>query len=164
MKEQMIRFRESQGTIGNAEADIDDILCILLEFDDALIEAATYSQLSEFVKKTLVPYTQKWYRRTFKIAELSGRTRRTLSLAINQTEALLEVFNKTVLSTNQKTDRRIVELNDFLAHDKSGKVRIERQNVEDFAWLKYVIVAEVFVVVLFYVLQAVPSVRVTLIQ
>jgi hypothetical protein len=59
-----------------------------------------------------------------RIIERAGETRSILSSAFNQTQALVELFNSSVGEMLDKTDAKIVRLNDWLDHDRSGRVSV----------------------------------------
>jgi hypothetical protein len=116
--------QKQNGSVHNLEKTSDDVLGIIREFADVVPDVTTYGQLVRFVKKTVETFAVGWHRRTLRIIERAGETRSILSSAFNQTQALVELFNSSVGEMLNKTDAKITRLNDWLDHDKSGRVLV----------------------------------------
>ncbi|OHT07002.1 Legume-like lectin family protein [Tritrichomonas foetus] len=158
MKKEIVYRNEKNGNILSlSDSDqnakkVDDVLEVCDEFGEVLSQVATYGQLSEFVRKTIVPYTQNWHKRTFKIIESVSTAKSMLTEAFNQTKALIYVFNTTVSEMTTKTDRKIGNLNDLLNTEVFEQDKQDRERLQDvikpsifLRVLKYVSIAEISV-------------------
>lgn len=151
MKREILEYRESGGKL-HGNRTVQHVMNTCTEFAEVLEDVATYTQLNNFVVKTLVPYARGWQKRTFKIIESVDNAKRILSDALNQTSALINVFNTTIRETVIRADRKIARLENLLEElEPYDSVEMEQPRIANA--MKLFAVAEVSVVIIFFILH-----------
>ena len=162
MRKEFKALENAKDIFNLTERDINYFLKVMDEFAEVIEEVATYSQLNDFIGKTLVPYSEGWHRRTFKVMDTVAKTKSIMSQSFNETKELLTIFNETIEESLKKAQTKIgtittilqeeseIQLLDWLLAKKENSVL----NV-----LKYVSIGEVVTVVLFYFIQRIPKVK-----
>ena len=160
MKKELASFNGLNGVIGESDKQADNIFKICDEFGRVLSEVATYKQLNNFIRNTMIPYAQSWHRRTFKIIENVGTAKTLLSESFNQTEALISIFNSTITQMIAKTDRKIIKLTDLLENVTKEQTIHDDESMKDIvkqsplvAFLRIFSVVEVILIVVYYIVQ-----------
>ncbi|KAH0788354.1 Legume-like lectin family protein [Histomonas meleagridis] len=138
------------------DKEIINVLDVVDEFGKAICEIATYGELNSFVDRTLVPYVQNWHRRTFKIVESVQNAKQMMGKAMNQTNALLYIFNHSIYEMMEKSERKIGKLNDLLndgmSEDKEFVEKIEEEAQPKWVtYVKYISLLEVVGILLFFI-------------
>ena len=159
MRKEIENCKEKNGILNNEESNINQFLSIMNEMAEVTNEIATYNQLNEFIRKTLVPYTQNWHKRTFKVIDSVNKTKNLLSNTFNQTKALLFIFNETIKENIIKTDKKLVQLTDLifeetidntLKNDQIYQLSKEIDTSYLMIFLKYFSIIESIFIILFY--------------
>lgn len=149
MKEQIKRFKELNGSIsGQNEQTCLDVLKSCDEIAEVVDGTLSYSQLADFVRKTMIPYAQSWQKRTFKIVERVEETKQILSDAFNQTNAMIYIFNQTITEMTKKTDKKIYKLVELLETEDKNLFTDEPDTIHFSGILKNVIIFELFAVII----------------
>ena len=154
---------ENSGDIFNlSEKDINYFLRVMEEFAEVIGEVATYSQLNEFIGKTLVPYSEGWHRRTFKVMDTVAKTKKIMSDSFNETKALLTIFNETITESLKKTQTKIGDITTILQEESEIQLLdwlLAKKENSVLNILKYISIGEVVMVILFYFIQRNPKVK-----
>lgn len=96
------------------EASAITVLDVIDEINAASFDVASYSELNEFIQDNMLPYTQKWQRRTLKIVERVQKARDVAGVAMKSTQELLNLFNTTLIQKVFKTSDKIISLTEFM--------------------------------------------------
>jgi hypothetical protein len=158
MKSAILKFRENEKS-NSKTVDVNEVLSIIVEIGDALIESATFNILSNFIGKRLSELTNDWYRRTFKMIEMSESTRTRHSIAINSTIEMIENLNRTIRSNWGNAEIKVSELNFVVKSSIDSGIDIIENNSDDFWFLRYFVIVEVIFVIFLYFSQFIPSIR-----
>jgi hypothetical protein len=140
-------------------ADVNEVLSVIVELGDALLESATFDILSNFVEKQLSRLTNDWYRRTFKIIEMSESTLTRHSIAIDSTIDLIENLNGTIRSIWGHADMKISNLSFLISSSINSGIDLVQVNSDDFWFLRYFVIVEVVFIFAVYFSQFIPPIR-----
>jgi hypothetical protein len=98
------------GSFTNTEIAAEDILDVINELTFASNAVASYKELNDWVRKTLIPYTQKWHRRTAKIVDNIREARNVMGAAWNYTHEMMWALNNTVSINSRKAQFKLQDL------------------------------------------------------
>jgi hypothetical protein len=101
------------GSFTNAVIATEDILDVINELTYASNSVGSYKELNDWVRKTLIPYTQKWHRRTAKIVDNNRDARNVMGAAWNYTHELVLGLNNTVSLNSRKAQFKLQDLGDL---------------------------------------------------
>jgi hypothetical protein len=87
-----------------------DVLDVIGELTRASNGVASYGELNDWVRLTLVPYTQKWHRRTAKIVDGIREARNVMGAAWNYTESIVAALNGSVLANAERAAFKLADL------------------------------------------------------
>jgi hypothetical protein len=121
----------------------------VLDVVDELIHAsngvASFKELNDWVTQTMVPYTQKWHRRTVKIIDQMRAARDVIGTAWNYSQTMVAALNGTVLANTRRAAGKLEDLGGLLtagarnASEESGR-RLDRAGLP--VWTRmFVVVA-----------------------
>lgn len=160
MKKEISDYKKAKGEILNSDTKIEYVLTVCDEIGDVVSQTATYGQLNDFIRNTMIPYTQGWQKRTFKIIDGVDKAKSLLTQAFNQTKAMIEIFNNSMLEMTKKTDKKIVKLSDLLNNETHEQGLQDKENIKEYLkqpfWinlLRIISVCEVVLVFIFYIRQ-----------
>ena len=162
MKKEISNLTYRKGVIDSKSSlsNLNDVLTACDEIGEVVSQTATYAHLNEFIRNTMIPYTQGWQKRTFKIIEGVGNAKLMLSQSFNQTKALIYIFNNSIVEMTTKTDKKIVKLSDLLLNETQEQDLQDKEKLNEYLkqplWvnaLRFVSVAEIIVVFVFYIKQ-----------
>jgi hypothetical protein len=100
-------------------------------------DAASFSMVEAFVRKSIVPYCEKWHERTIKMIQRMSILRDVMSSAWKFTGNIMSELNETVWESSQKMSRKIEDLSDVLSEesrDDSGNVVVLSFATDPFDW------------------------------
>jgi hypothetical protein len=140
------------------EKDALAVLAAVEEIGGALADCATYAGLSALVGRSLTRITQFWYRRAFKVGEICGDTRSHLVAAMHDTVGLLADLNSSV-SKMRKTDRKLVNLTEFLGAEFFDGVALPDVATDQFWWMRYFVLGELLFAAVLLTSVSVPRLR-----
>jgi hypothetical protein len=101
---------EGQGLFTEGAVHLRNVLDVVEELTIASEGVASFKELNEFVRQTLIPYTQKWHRRTLKIVDQVRETRDVLGAAWNYSQAVMSSLNQSVAYSSSKTSFKLLNL------------------------------------------------------
>ncbi|OHS96800.1 Legume-like lectin family protein [Tritrichomonas foetus] len=105
----------------NLESSFSKVMSIIEESHFVSYEISSFKELNEFVSKTLLPYTQKWHKRTIKIVEDSSKMRNAISTTWEYTNGMIKSFNASIKQNTLKTKIKIIDLEDILENELETK-------------------------------------------
>jgi hypothetical protein len=156
----MAQLQNVRANFTDSEIPADEILTVVDELIRASNTVASYSELNDWVRKTLIPYTQKWHRRTAKIVDNIRDARNVMGAAWNYTQQMMWALNSSVLANSRKAAFKMQDLGG-LFENESGKLAgvagqlqsstVASTSTQFFVALSLIEVA--FVVVFFLVMQ-----------
>lgn len=98
------------GNIKTRANTFEQVLDIIDEINGATYDIASFKELNNFITSSILPYCQKWHRRTIKITDNIREARSIMNTASNYTQQLLENFNSTLSHTIFKTSVSVSKL------------------------------------------------------
>jgi hypothetical protein len=154
---------EGVGSDTECKVSFESVLSAIVELNEAMIETATYTSLSTFVSKSLTRVTQEWYRRTFKIIEMSHNTSLRLSGTLYETIKLIEGMNSSMQRNWGHAEMKVTNLSEFLFSAVSPGIQLDPNLVndsnDDFWYLRYFVYVELFFVIFLYIRESLRSLR-----
>lgn len=158
MRKEFKLFEDAKGNLKNTDKSIEDYLKITQEFAEAVGEVATYGQLNNFITNTLVPYAEGWHRRTFKIMESVNKANKIMSTSLNETQALLTIFNETIYESLNKARTKISSIKNILVEESEVQLLDQIQTLKQSThpivnMMKYICITEVVGMIVFGILQ-----------
>lgn len=96
---------------------IDDLFCLIDEVYAAAFDAATFGSVDRFVREQIVPYADRWQRRTLRIVEEMERFRGNLTTAWNFTGQLMNAFRETLMESSARMTEKISGLGELIEED-----------------------------------------------
>ena len=157
VKKEISSFKQNNGTIGNQIAKTsDDIFTMIDEINNVFNDIAHYKTLNHVLSRIVVPYAEKWQKRIFKIIEISNNATFLFSDMFNKTQTLLYIFDQTLNDTNRKTSFKLSDLNVKILGEAKQTEKEYQDLIQEgspilFSILKYVTIAEIILLLLFYV-------------
>ena len=162
MRKESQLLENSKDILHPPEADIGSFLKVMDEFAEVIDEVATYGQLNEFIGKTLVPYSEGWHRRTFKVMDTVAKTKKIMYDSFNETKALLTIFNETIETSLQKAQTKIGDIKTILVEESEIQLLdwiLAKSENPLLSILKYISIGEVIAVFIFYLIQRHPKIK-----
>ncbi|EAX89452.1 hypothetical protein TVAG_104890 [Trichomonas vaginalis G3] len=164
MRNELKSYETTKGDLKAANKTIEDYLKITAEFAEVIDEVATYGQLNDFITNTLVPYTDSWHRRTFKIMDAVAKANKIMSVSLNETQSLLYSFNQTVNLSLAKARTKISSIKDILLEESEiqfiDQIMTVKKSVSPIVnYLIYISAAEVIGLIAFGFIQCTPWFR-----
>ena len=104
------------------EATISHLFDIIEELGTAVNGVASYSELSAFIRETLVPYTEKWQRRTMRMVDRVREARDVAGAASNYTRDMVNAFKAELGAEAIRTTEKIYNLESILSDIARGGV------------------------------------------
>jgi hypothetical protein len=155
------------GNFTNAEIATGDILDVINELTFASNSVASYKELNDWVRKTLIPYTQKWHRRTAKIVDNIRDARNVMGIAWNYTHEMMWSLNSTVSANSRKAQFKLQDLGVLFESEAERLAgEADQLNAQTSATGSQVFVvlgvAEVVFIVLFFVIMQKKQCRVAI--
>ncbi|EAX91327.1 Legume-like lectin family protein [Trichomonas vaginalis G3] len=161
MRNELKTYETTKGDLKAANKTIEDYLKITSEFAEVIDEVATYGQLNDFITNTLVPYTDSWHQRTFKIMDAVAKANKIMSASLNETQALFYSFNQTVNLSLTKARTKISSIKDILIEESEvqllDQIMTVKKSVSPIVnYLIYISTAEVIGLLVFGFIQCTP--------
>lgn len=114
--------------VPDSEAQADTLMQVIDELAAAMTDVASFSDVNDFVKTTLGPYTLKWGRRTMKIVDQVSRVRNLMESTLNYTNTLIRDMHKAIEGTGFALFAKIEDLEiamvEELSSDQSSPNRV----------------------------------------
>lgn len=140
----------------DAESTATDLLDIVHEINSAVFDVASYSDVNDFVTQTLLPYTQKWHKRTLKVVADIQNAMNVYGAVWNYTNILIGNFKTDLQNSARKITAKIENLEEILRSENFepdvnpnlGKVIVISLNANDydpFILVLYFLIAELTV-------------------
>lgn len=140
----------------DSESTAIQLLDVIHEINGAIYDAASYSDVNNFVTNTLSPYTQKWHRRTLKVINDIQNAMNVYGAVWNYTNILIGEFKSDLKKSAQKITAKIENLEEILLSENFepavnpniGKVIVISLNANDydpFILMLYISIAELTV-------------------
>lgn len=98
----------------------DDVLGAIEEVNEVNSKVATFKDVNNFVINDIVPYSQKWEKRTVRAVQNTKELRNVVETANKITKKIIESFNETLISEFSRTKRKINNLEKLIL-DFDGK-------------------------------------------
>jgi hypothetical protein len=151
---------KSVGRFTDSAIETIDILDVINELTLASNTVASYKELNDWVRVTLIPYTQKWHRRTAKIVDNIRDARNVMGAAWNYTQEMMWALNSSVLANSRKAAFKLQDLGG-LFESEAGKLAQEAERLGETraastgtqAFVVLSLAELVFVVFFFFVMQ-----------
>lgn len=162
MKQEITNLTATKGVVDpkNSISNLIDVLVACDEINEVVSQTATYAQLNDFIRNTMIPYTQGWQKRTFKIIDGVEKAKLMLTEAFNQTKAMIYIFNNSIVEMTTKTDKKIVKLSDLLTNETQEQDLQDKEKLNEYLkqpfWvnlLRIISVIEIIVVFFCYIKQ-----------
>lgn len=140
------------------EAKATTVLDVIEEINAASFDVASYSELNDFIQENILPYTQKWQRRTLKIVERVQKARDVAGAAMNSTQELLTLFNTTLIEKVFKTSDKILSLSDFMNEiankgvDEDGELETMVNKAKSSSTIRIITIFSIFELIVLVVL------------
>ncbi|KAH0785113.1 Legume-like lectin family protein [Histomonas meleagridis] len=141
------------------EATADQVLDIVGEMCFVSYFVSSFSELNDYIRGTLGPYTQKWHRRTVRMVENVKKARNVFELAFNSTDAMVKAMNSTLATNLVKTTLKVVDLVDLIndeAENEINEVNNEISQISESSLVKslgLIAIIELVLVSLFLILS-----------
>ena len=124
----------------DSESTAIQLLDVIHEINGAVYDAASFSDVNNFVTNTLSPYTQKWHRRTLKVINDIQNAMNVYGAVWNYTNILINDFKSDLQKSAKKIASKIENLEEILLSEKFepavnpnlGKVIVISLNANDF--------------------------------
>jgi hypothetical protein len=149
----------------------EDLANLTEEIWEVLNETASFSFVNEFVRNSIVPYSEKWHRRTLKMVDDMRGLRNVMSSAWNFTRSMVNTFNETLVASMAKMSRKVDSLADLLDEDfdadQEKRVFVIRLDVQPFdikELFLYITILELFLVLIALLMMQHAKVRSKLIE
>jgi hypothetical protein len=141
------RLSEQTEGRGLFTADAVHLRNVVEELTIASEGVASFKELNEFVRQTLIPCTQKWHRRTLKLVDHVKETRDVLGAAWNYSQAVMTALNSFVAYGSSKASFKLLNLG-VIFQDQSAQLEKKFQRRNDNTRTKLVIFGIAIVVAL----------------
>lgn len=119
MNDEIKLLEEKSGDTNGASKTIDDYFRVISELNEVLKDVSSYSHLDAFVTRTLVPYSQKWYKRVFSVTKSVKETKEIMLSTINESKKFVLFFNSSITETIKRTDTKLVNIKEVLDEEEA---------------------------------------------
>ena len=96
--------------VPNGESNAVTLLDVIEEAGAAMRDVASFMDVNDFVKTTIVPYTVKWRKRNVRVIEEVGRVREMMEATLNYTDTLVRDLRWAVESLGYAMAAKIEDL------------------------------------------------------
>jgi hypothetical protein len=140
-----------------------DILDVVEELTYASMDVASFKELNDFVSESMIPYTQKWHRRTLKVVGYVKEARNVYGVAWNYTQEMMAALNASVLQSSDKTSFKLANLAQLFESESQRHVekigQLKRDSNKDLKLFIGLSAIEIAVVVIFALLVQSQKIR-----
>ena len=126
------------------EAGAGRVLDVINELNSASYDVASFKELNSFVTQTLMPYSQKWQKRTLKIVEQVQETRNIVSAAWNYTHKMINDMNSTIKINSVKATFKVIDLAELLTSEADSAFENTHDLAEQSTLVKLLVIVSVF--------------------
>ena len=113
-------------------ATVDRVFSVIDELNELSYGTASYPDVNQFVKQKIIPYAEKWHRRTLKLVDRVKQARNIMTSAYNYTNQIMEDFNSTLQTNYLKTTNKVFDLAPAIVDDgKNGMDRYDELSTMD---------------------------------
>jgi hypothetical protein len=160
------RQSQNSGEFSHNVTDPVEILEIADELTHVSHHVTSLKELNAFMSESIIPYTQKWHRRTVKIVDRVTAARNVMGSAWNYTHEMLGALNRTFYSSAKKTRFQVTDLGDlFTAESEKLEGDADRlgRSTRSLAFLRIFIaiaLVELFLILIFFCLLQSQSIRI----
>jgi len=149
-------FQKRDDSIAIIESNADKLLEIIAELYSASKDVASFKELNEFVRTTILPYSHKWQKRTIKVVESIKNAKDALSSAFNYTESVVQSFNNSLRDALLKTNLKISNMTDvILSYEESGSrviyISLGRGDLTVESVFQYITIIEVAILLIYII-------------
>ena len=112
LRTEVLEFEKNNGNIFDINEDTTSahVLNAIDEISTVCYETASFSELNEFIRKTIIPYTTAWQRRSHKIVKTVHDTKAMFQKMCEQSKKLADDFSAYKNKSLKKTDRTVEEI------------------------------------------------------
>ena len=162
LREMSIEIAKLNGNAGNEESTAQHLLEIIGEMNEASFQVASFHELNDFIVDEILPYSQKWHRRTIKIVEGVRNARDIMGSAWNYTNMLLESFNTTLKNNLFHTSTNIMSLSEELLgisnpdnenNNSTIVIDLSNEGMSADVIITYIVLIEIVVVLIYFLLK-----------
>lgn len=150
------------------KAEMFRVLDVIEELNAQAYQVASFSELNMFVKNNLLPYSEKWQKRTLKVIERVQEARNVAGAAYNFTTEIIKTFNSTLRQSVLKANMKIISLTEVLNEnaelgiaedEKFHEISKEVHNTKLYRILTYIALAEIVILALYVASLKIPFVH-----
>ena len=155
MTEELQYYEENDGDLKKKEGSAIILLEVISELIMASYDAASYKELNDFIDHEIVPYGQKWQKRTYKLADAMDKAKNVIGEALHYTKDLVDNFNASSALNAKKAGLKFHALEDLLKEEAQDGPKIividfSYSNTNDpLNWFLYGSIVEILFLLLF---------------
>ncbi|KAH0788091.1 Legume-like lectin family protein [Histomonas meleagridis] len=104
------------------DVTVQKVLNIISEMTFASTDVASFTELNDFITRTLSPHAQKWQKRTIRMVDQVKQSRDIFETAFDSTKDILENWNATIISNTEKATKHVYGLDDLLKREAEMEI------------------------------------------
>ena len=101
-KEMYVEHAKLEEHLDNSTATYDRVIELIDEANKVAYQISSFSELNTFIRETIIPYTDKWYKRTVKVSDIIHGSKDAVTAAMNYTNSVLKSLNESITENSQK--------------------------------------------------------------
>ena len=150
------------------ESSPNRLFDVIEELGNATQYVASYGELSAFVRETIMPFSEKWQRRTMKMVERARHARNVTGAAVNYTRDMINAFKAELGANAIRTTQKIFNLESILADvaeggiDETGELQRMVNDVSNSKTMRTVVIvslAELAGLIIFLIFVNIPAIK-----
>lgn len=98
----------------NDESNISLVMNMITELIDASYDTASFSELNNFIRENMVPYAQKWHKRTLKMIDDIRNARLVYTSVLNYSSQIIQSMNDDLNLATKKITKKIENFMDII--------------------------------------------------
>ena len=112
MRTEISQYEKTRGKFSDSteETTAAYVLDSIQEISAVCYEAASFSELNNFIRNTIIPYTNQWQRRTHKIVKYAHDTKVMFHQMCEESKNLADSFSQYTNKSIQKADKSVSSL------------------------------------------------------